>query len=58
MFKPTVSFEVGSRSVMVGSKKFLVKLVLFHLDGFGHPQDGALPSFFHGLRGSIYGLSY
>ena len=42
---------------MVGSKQFLVKLVLFHLDGCDHPQDGAIPGFFPGLRGFISGLS-
>ena len=35
----------------------MVKLVLFQLDGCGHPRDGAIPSFFPGSRGSILGLS-
>ena len=51
------SFEIGIKPVMGGSRQVLVKLVLFQLDGRGHPQDSAMPSFFLGSRGSILGLS-
>ena len=51
------SFEIGINPVMGGSRQVLVKLVLFELDGHGHPKHGAMPSFFLGSRGSILGLS-
>ena len=51
------SFDIGIRPIMGGSRQVLVKLVLFQLDGRGHSQDSAMPSFFLGSRGSIIGLS-
>ena len=51
------SFEIGIKPVIEGSRQVLAKLVLFQLDGNGHPQDSAMPSFFLGSRGSILGLS-
>ena len=50
-------FEIGIKPFMRGSRQFLVKLVLFQLDGVGHPQDSAMPSLFLGPRGSTLGLS-
>ena len=40
------SFETGGISVMKGSKRVLVKVVLFQLRGHGHPQDDAMLNFF------------
>ena len=40
------SFETGRISVMKGSRRILVKVVLFQLRGRGHPQDDAMPNFF------------
>ena len=40
------SFETGGISVMKGSRRDLVKVVLFQLRGRGHPQDDATPNFF------------
>ena len=40
------SFDTGRISIMKGSKKVLVKVVLFQLRGRGHPQDDATPNFF------------
>ena len=51
------SFQVGKKPVMGGSRQVLVKLVLFQLDGRGHPQDSAMPSFFPDSKSSILGLS-
>ena len=42
---------------MGGHRRVLVKLVLFQLDGHGHPQDCAKPNIFPTSRGSILGLS-
>ena len=39
------SFETGRISIMRGSRRVLVKVVLFHLRGHGHPQDDAMPNF-------------
>ena len=39
------SFETGRISVMKGSRRVLVKVVLFQLRGRGHPQDDATPNF-------------
>ena len=36
--------ETGRISVMKGSKRVLVKVVLFQLRGHGHPQDDATPN--------------
>ena len=52
-----ISFEIGSKSLMGGSRRVLVKSVLFQLDGHGHSQDGAMSSFLPGSKGSILGLS-
>ena len=43
MFESNI--ENGRISVMKGSKRVLVKVVLFQLRGRGHPQDDALPNF-------------
>ena len=51
------SFEIESSSIMRGSRRVLVKVLLFQLDGCGHPQDDATPSFFHDSKNSIVGLS-
>ena len=40
------SFETGRISIMRGSRRVLVKVVLFQLRGRGHPQDDATPNFF------------
>jgi len=40
------SFETGGISVLKGSKRVLVKVVLFQLRGRGHPQDDATPNLF------------
>ena len=51
------SFETGRISVMKGSRRVLVKVVLFQLRGRGHPQDRAMPNFFPDSKSSILGLS-
>ena len=51
------SFETGRISVMKGSRRVLVKVVLFQLRGHGHPQDGAKINFFPDYKSSILGLS-
>ena len=38
--------ETGRISVMKGSRRVLVKVVLFQLRGRGHPKDNATPNFF------------
>ena len=38
--------ETGRISVMKGSRRVLVKVVLFQLRGRGHPQDDATPNCF------------
>ena len=50
-------FETGRISVKKGSKRVLVKVVLFQLSGCGHPQDDATPSFFINSKSSVLGLS-
>ena len=42
---------------MRGSRRVLVKVLLFQLDGCGHPQDDATSSFFLDSKSSILGLS-
>ena len=37
--------ETGRISVMKGSRRVLVKVVLFQLRGRGHPQDDAMANF-------------
>ena len=39
------SLETGRISFMKGSRRVLVKVVLFQLRGRGHPQDDATPNF-------------
>ena len=51
------SFETGRISVMKGSRRVLVKVVLFQLRGHGHPQDDAMPNFFADSERPILGLS-
>ena len=49
--------ETGRISVMKGSRRVLVKVVLFQLRGRGHPQDDAMPNFFADSKRPISGLS-
>ena len=51
------SFETGRISVMKGSRRVLVKEVLFQLSGHGHPQDDAMTNFFANSKRPILGLS-
>ena len=52
-----ISFEIGVKLVMEGSRPILVKLLLFQSSGCGHLQDGATPNFFPDSKSSILGLS-
>ena len=49
--------ETGRISVMKGSRRVLVKVVLFQLRGRGHPQNDATPNFFTDSEHPILGLS-
>ena len=49
--------ETGRISVMKGSRRVLVKVVLFQLRGHGHPQDDATPNLFLDSKGPVLGLS-
>ena len=49
--------ETGRICVMRGSRRVLVKVVLFQLRGHGHPQDDATTNFFPDSKSSILGLS-
>ena len=51
------SFETGRISVMKGSRRVLVKVVLFQLRGPGHPQDDPNTNFFADSKHPILGLS-
>ena len=51
------SFEIGRISVLKGSRRILVKVVLFQLRGRGHPQDDATPDLFADSKCPILGLS-
>ena len=51
------SFETGRISVMKGSKRVLVKVVLFQLRGPGHPMDDAKTNFNADSKHPILGLS-
>ena len=51
------SFKIDCSSIMTGSRWVLVKVLLFQLDGYDHPKDDAMPSFFHDSKNSIVGLS-
>ena len=48
--------ETERISVMKGSRRVLVKVVLFQLRGHGHPQDDAKPNFFANSKCPILGL--
>ena len=50
-------FKIESSSMMRGSRRVLVKLLLFQCDGRGHTQDVATPSVFPDSKNSIIGLS-
>ena len=49
--------ETGRISVMKGSRRVLIKVVLFQLRGHGHPQDDAMTNFFADSKRLILGLS-
>ena len=49
--------ETGRISVMKGSRRVLVKVVLFQLRGRGHPQDDATPIFIADSERPTLGLS-
>ena len=49
--------ETGRISVMRGSRRVLVKVVLFQLRGHGYPQDDSIPNFFLDSKGPLLGLS-
>ena len=51
------SFETGRISVMKGSTRVLVKVVLFQLKEFGHPQGDATANFFPDSKSFLFGLS-
>ena len=51
------SFETGRICVMKGSKQVLVKVVLFHLRGPGHPKDDANTNIFADSKRPILELS-
>ena len=51
------SFETGRISVMKGSRRVLVKVVLFQLRGRGHPQNDATHNFFADSKRPLLGLS-
>ena len=48
--------ETGRISVMKGSRRVLVKVVLFQLRGRGHPQDDAMAFFLQILNALYYGF--
>ena len=49
--------ETGRISVMKGSRRVLVKAVLFQLRGRCHPQDDAMANFFENSKCPVLGLS-
>ena len=49
--------ETGRISVLKGSRRVLVKVVLFQLRGRGHPQDDTTPNFFANFKRPILVLS-
>ena len=49
--------ETGRISVMKGSRRVLVKAVLFQLRGHGHPQDDATTNSFANSKRPILGIS-
>ena len=52
-----INFETGRISIMTGSTRVLVKVVLFQLRGCGHPQGDAKPNLFPDSKSTIIGLS-
>ena len=50
-------FETGRISIMTGSTRVLVKVVLFQLRGRGHPQNDATPNIFSDSKSLLLGLS-
>ena len=50
------SFETGRISGMKGSRRVLVKVVLFQLRGRGHPQNDATPNIFPDSKSLLLGL--
>ena len=51
------SIETGRIFVMKGSRRVLVKVVLFQLRRRGHPQNDATPNFFVNSESPVLGLS-
>ena len=51
------NFETGRISVMKGSRRVLVKVVLFQLRGHSQPQNDATANFFVNSERPILGLS-
>ena len=51
------SFETGRISVIKGSRRVLVKVMLFQLRGHSHPYDDAMPNFCADSKRPILGLS-
>ena len=49
--------ETRRISVMRGSTQVLVKVVLFQLRGWGHPQGDATPNFFPDSKSFLLGFS-
>ena len=49
--------ETGRISALRGSRRVLVKVVLFQLREHGHPQDDATPNFFANSEHPTLGLS-
>ena len=51
------SFETRRISIIRGSRRVLVKVVLFQLRGWGHPQGDATPNFLPDSQSPLLGLS-
>ena len=51
------SYEIRSSFAMEGSKRVLVKKVIFQSRGHGYPEDDAMPNFFPDSKCPIFGLS-
>ena len=51
------SFETGRISLMKGSRRVLVKVVLFQLRGRSQPQNDAMANFLANSERPILGLS-
>ena len=49
--------ETGRISLIKGSTRVLVKVVLFQLRGHGHPQNDATPNIFPDSKSLLLGLS-